>query len=34
MLASAGAVWIAMLGQMIVLNRRLGGHIEPGAKSL
>jgi O-antigen/teichoic acid export membrane protein len=33
MLASAGAVWIAMLGQMIVLNRRLGGHIEPGAKA-
>jgi len=33
MLASAGAVWIAMIGQMIVLNRRLGGHIEPGAKA-
>jgi O-antigen/teichoic acid export membrane protein len=33
MLASAGAVWIAMLGQMVVLNRRLGGHIEPGAKA-
>src|SRR6266446_2225086 len=32
MLASAGAVWIAMIGQMIVLNRRLSGHIEPGAK--
>src|SRR6201999_366242 len=30
MLASAAAVWIAMLGQMIVLNRRLAGHIEPG----
>jgi len=33
MLASAGAVWIAMIGQMIVLNRRLAGHIEPGAKA-
>jgi O-antigen/teichoic acid export membrane protein len=33
MLASAAAVWIAMIGQMIVLNRRLGGHIEPGAKA-
>jgi O-antigen/teichoic acid export membrane protein len=33
MLASAGAVWIAMLGQMVVLNRRLGRHIEPGAKT-
>jgi O-antigen/teichoic acid export membrane protein len=33
MLASAGAVWIAMLGQMVVLNRKLGGHIEPGAKA-
>jgi len=33
MLASAGAVWIAMIGQMIVLNRRLGGHIEPGPKA-
>src|ERR1700726_2027045 len=30
MLASALAVWIAMAGQMTVLNRRLGGHIEPG----
>jgi O-antigen/teichoic acid export membrane protein len=30
MLASAAAVWIAMTGQMIVLNRRLGGHVEPG----
>ena len=34
MLASAAAVWIAMIGQMMVLNRRLGGHIEPGAKGL
>ena len=32
MTASAAAVWIAMTGQMIVLNRRLAGHIEPGAK--
>jgi O-antigen/teichoic acid export membrane protein len=33
MLASCAAVWLAMLGQMIVLNRRLGGHIEPGANA-
>jgi O-antigen/teichoic acid export membrane protein len=33
MLASAAAVWIAMIGQMLVLNRRLGGHIEPGPKT-
>jgi O-antigen/teichoic acid export membrane protein len=33
MLASAGAVWIAMIGQMLVLNRRLGAHIEPGPKA-
>ncbi len=33
MLASAVAVWIAMIGQMKVLNLRLGGHIEPGAKA-
>jgi O-antigen/teichoic acid export membrane protein len=33
MLASAGAVWIAMIGQMIVLNRRLAGHIESGPKA-
>ena len=31
-IASAGAVWIAMISQMFVLNRRLAGHIEPGAK--
>ena len=30
MLASAAAVWIAMIGQMMVLNHRLDGHIEPG----
>ena len=33
MLASAAAVWIAMIGQMIVLNRRLGNHIESGPKA-
>lgn len=33
MLASAAAVWLAMIGQMIVLNRRLAGHIEPGPKA-
>jgi Polysaccharide biosynthesis protein len=33
MWASAAAVWIAMIGQMIVLNRRLSGHIEPGPKA-
>jgi O-antigen/teichoic acid export membrane protein len=33
MLASAAAVWVAMLGQMVMLNRRLGGHIEPGPKA-
>jgi O-antigen/teichoic acid export membrane protein len=33
MLASAAAVWIAMIGQMIVLNRRLGSQVEPGAKA-
>jgi O-antigen/teichoic acid export membrane protein len=33
MLASAAAVWIAMIGQMLVLNRRLGGHLEPGPKA-
>jgi O-antigen/teichoic acid export membrane protein len=33
MLASAAAVWIAMIGQMVVLNRRLGGHIAPGPKA-
>ena len=30
MLASAAAVWICMIGQMLVLNRRLGGHLGPG----
>jgi O-antigen/teichoic acid export membrane protein len=33
MLASALAVWIAMTGQMLVLNRRLAGHIDPGPKA-
>src|SRR6202790_5072347 len=33
MLASAAAVWIAMIGQMVVLNRRLAHHIEPGPKT-
>jgi O-antigen/teichoic acid export membrane protein len=30
MLASAAAVWIAMIGQVLVLNRRLASHVEPG----
>src|SRR3954453_1888100 len=33
MLASAAAVWIAMVGQMMVLNRRLGGDVEAGPKA-
>jgi O-antigen/teichoic acid export membrane protein len=33
MTASAAAVWIAMIGQMAVLNRRLGSQIEPGEKA-
>ena len=33
MLASAAAVWLAMIGQMIVLNRRLRSHVEPGPKA-
>jgi O-antigen/teichoic acid export membrane protein len=33
MLASAAAVWIAMIGQMLVLNLRLGDHLEPGPKA-
>jgi len=33
MLASAAAVWVAMTGQMIVLNRRLAGHIEAGPRA-
>ncbi|WP_430648240.1 oligosaccharide flippase family protein [Bradyrhizobium guangxiense] len=33
MVASAAAVWIAMTGQMVVLNRRLADHIAPGPKA-
>jgi O-antigen/teichoic acid export membrane protein len=33
MTASAGAVWVAMMGQMIVLNRRLASHVETGPKA-
>src|SRR3954465_2115140 len=33
MLASAAAVWITMIGQMIVLNRRLGSHLDAGPSS-
>jgi O-antigen/teichoic acid export membrane protein len=33
MAASAAAVWIAMIGQMIELNRRLAGHVEPGTRA-
>ncbi len=32
MLASAAAVWVAMTGQMIVLNRRIKATVEPGPK--
>lgn len=32
MAASAAAVWLAMLGQMLVLNDRLRRHVEPGPK--
>ena len=34
MAASAAAVWIAMVGQMLVLNRRLAGSCRAGGKSL
>jgi O-antigen/teichoic acid export membrane protein len=33
MAASAAAVWIAMIGQMLVLNRRLASHVTPGPKA-
>lgn len=33
MVASAGAVWIAMTGQMVVLNRKLADHMEQGPKA-
>jgi len=31
--ASLAAVWIAMIGQLLVLNRRLRGVVEPGPKT-
>ncbi|MEY9363323.1 O-antigen/teichoic acid export membrane protein [Bradyrhizobium yuanmingense] len=33
MVASLCAVWIAMAGQMVVLNRKLADHITPGPKA-
>ena len=33
MLASAAAVWLAMIGQMMVLNRRLGDQVTAGSKA-
>jgi O-antigen/teichoic acid export membrane protein len=33
MAASCAAVWVAMIGQMVVLNRRLAGQISPGPKA-
>jgi O-antigen/teichoic acid export membrane protein len=33
MLASAAAVWIAMIGQMALLNRRLARHVASGPKA-
>lgn len=33
MVASAAAVWIAMIGQLIVLNRRLNASVAPGPKT-
>jgi O-antigen/teichoic acid export membrane protein len=33
MLASLAAVWLAMIGQMFALNRRLGKAIDPGPKA-
>ena len=33
MTASCAAVWLAMLGQMAVLNHRLAGHVEAGSKA-
>ena len=33
MIASAAAVWIAMIGQTVLLNRRLGNRVEPGPKA-
>ena len=31
--ASAAAVWIAMIGQLLLLNRRLGGAVEAGPRA-
>lgn len=33
MAASCAAVWIAMIGQMIALNRKLAGHVAAGPKA-
>ena len=33
MAASATAVWMAMIGQMLVLNRRLAAHVAPGPRA-
>jgi len=33
MVASAAAVWVAMAGQMVVLNRKLSGEVEAGPKA-
>jgi len=33
MVASAAAVWVAMAGQMVALNRKLSSHVEAGPKS-
>jgi O-antigen/teichoic acid export membrane protein len=33
MIASCAAVWIAMVGQMIALNRRLKGHVKAGPRA-
>ncbi|TAK47524.1 MAG: flippase [Xanthobacteraceae bacterium] len=33
MLASVAAVWLAMAGQMLVLNRRIGRTVEPGPRA-
>jgi len=33
MILAGAAIWLAVLGQLIVLKRRLTGHIEPGRKT-
>jgi O-antigen/teichoic acid export membrane protein len=33
MAASCAAVWLAMIGQMIALNRKLGGHVASGPRT-